>query len=217
MRERGGESLTPLTDLAPPKGGGGGAGADAELSSGGGWNPSYNGRAHYWNTWLEDGEATAMAGVNYERLAVLTMAGGDAQKRAHHAAYLAHYIADPISAKHADAITLDPAPLEKLIEIANRWMTASWIDGPVDEIEEWIASPILTEAVVSFKIAHAHCRRAVRHGSTASIARSTSSEGPSSFSAVGGTRRGSTSPRAASARRSRAICTSSTPGRQWAR
>jgi hypothetical protein len=147
MRERGGESLTPLTDLAPPKGDGGGAGADAEITSGGGWNPSYNGRAHYWNPWLEDGDAPAMAGINYERLATLTLEGGDANKRAHHAAYLAHYVADPVSAKHADVVTLDPVTVEKLIGISKRWMTESWLGGPVDEIEQWIASPILTEAV----------------------------------------------------------------------
>ncbi len=145
MRERGEKSLTSITDLAPGRTPGDTTsrpGADAELTASGGWNPLYNGRAHYWNPWLEYGDAPKLAGVNYERLAVLGATREDVAKRAHHAAYLAHYVSDPISAKHADIVALDDQAMTDLKEIAKRWVAA-----PNDDIEAWIASPIVTEAV----------------------------------------------------------------------
>ena len=145
MRERTPSTRVPEIDLVPPRPAGDTTarpGPDAEIESSGGWNPTYNGRAHYWNPWLEEGDAPRLAGVNYERLATLTHLGGDAGKRAHHAAYLAHYVADPLSAKHADYVSLDNDTVGKLVEISERWLAAKG-----DEIEQWIASPILTEAV----------------------------------------------------------------------
>lgn len=145
MRERVSPKPGPYPELSPgkptpettPK-----PGPDAEIDRSGGWNPTYNGRAHYWNPWTEDGEGPRLAGVNYERLATLVALRGDAGKLAHHAAYLAHYVADPLSAKHADVVSLDAATVTKLVDIAKRWFAAEQ-----DEIEDWIASPIVTEAV----------------------------------------------------------------------
>ncbi len=149
MRERTPSTMTPITELAPPRPEGDDEarpGADAEVDRTGGWNPTYNGRAHYWNPWLEDGDAPRLAGENYERLAILAMNGGDPSKRAHHAAYLAHYVSDPVSAKHADMITLDNKTLDDLTKISKKWMEAK-----NDEIEDWLASPILTEAVTAIE------------------------------------------------------------------
>jgi len=145
MRERVSPQPGPYPELSPgtptpettPK-----PGPDAEIDRSGGWNPTYNGRAHYWNPWTGDGEGPRLAGVNYERLATLTALGGEPAKRAHYAAYLAHYVADPLSAKHADVVSLDPETVTRLVDISTRWLAAK-----VDDIEAWIASPIVTEAV----------------------------------------------------------------------
>src|SRR5689334_2100245 len=51
------------TSLAPsPIPGIGGPSADAERMRDKGFNKLYNGRAHYWNPWFEDGEAPKLAG-----------------------------------------------------------------------------------------------------------------------------------------------------------
>ncbi|MCC6622050.1 MAG: VWA domain-containing protein [Deltaproteobacteria bacterium] len=145
MRERTPSTVMPITELAPPRAEGDTTsrpGADAELDASGGWNPTYNGRAHYWNPWLEDGEAPRLVGENYERLAILTAMNGDPAKRAHFAAYLAHYVSDPVSAKHADVVSLEPATLEGLVAIAHAWM-----EEEDDDIEAWIASRYVTQAV----------------------------------------------------------------------
>ena len=115
-----------------------GPSADAERTAAG-WNAEYDARDHYWNPWLQVGEAPAAAGANFSRLAARLIVGrGDA---AHAAAYLAHYVSDTLSAKHGDALVLDDADLAALTDIGRRWVAAK------ADLDAWLASPILDEGV----------------------------------------------------------------------
>jgi len=163
-----------LTPVAPP--GAGGPGPDAELAfplgnpfapgslasatltaggglpgmegvlAGLGYNPFYNGRAHYFSPWLFDGQAPEQAAANYSRLATALGAGGSGRLLPHYAAYMAHYVSDPTSAKHADAFTLDAATIRKMIKHADDWVAA------YDEnAETWLATAPITEAIATLK------------------------------------------------------------------
>lgn len=129
--------VAPLPDLAPAVSAG--PSADAERAAAPGWSAEYDARDHYWNPWLGVGEAPEAAGANYSRLAArLIVRRGDA---AHAAAYLAHYVADALSAKHTDALVLDGADLATLADVGRRWVAAR------TDLDAWLASPILDEAV----------------------------------------------------------------------
>ena len=107
--------------LGPNVPGVGGASADAERAvNGKGFNKLYNGRAHYYNPWLDNGDAPKVAGANFSRLVHAIVEEGPINDRAHYAAYLAHYLADVTSAKHADAFTLDNATVLALTRIADK-------------------------------------------------------------------------------------------------
>lgn len=121
MRQRGSADHLPA-GLGPTLPGVGGPSADAEGRRGGGYNRLYNGRAHYWNPWLEDGEAPTLAGVNFARLVHAIVEGASPNDRAHYAAYMAHYLADVTSAKHADAFTIDSATVQRLVGLADAWV-----------------------------------------------------------------------------------------------
>ncbi len=140
IRERAGSGLVPEGALAPPVVG---PSADAELAPDATgvlqWNSRYAVRAHYWNPWLDSGDAPTAAGANFSKLAARLIAQrGDA---AHVAAYLAHYVSDALSAKHADAIMLTLADLATLDDIGKRWMAAR------TNLTTWLESPILAEGV----------------------------------------------------------------------
>ncbi|MFO0746212.1 MAG: hypothetical protein U1F43_11135 [Myxococcota bacterium] len=146
MRQRGSPGLAAaLPELAPTESDG--PGADAELAPAGAdgglaWNPLYSARAHYWNPWLESGDAPTAAGANLSRLSAANIR--NSVQRAHYAAYLAHYIADPLSPKHADVVGLTPTEAEQLTGIAKAW-AAAFKDN--DDLDAWLASPLLDRAV----------------------------------------------------------------------
>ncbi|MCA9513442.1 MAG: VWA domain-containing protein, partial [Myxococcales bacterium] len=135
--------------LVPPKRAGvGGPSPDAEVVSmvPVGFNSLYNGRGHYWNPWLQDGAAPEAAGENYSRLVMGLVEGLDANELAHFAAYLAHYVADPVSAKHADAFTLDDATLTELRAQATRFEAAA-----SDDIVAWLGHDSVTKALAALE------------------------------------------------------------------
>lgn len=126
--------------LGPSIPGFGGPSADAErMGKLMGFNKLYNGRAHYWNPWLEDGAAPKLVGHNFARLAFSIAEDGDANTRAHYAAYMAHYLSDVTSAKHADAFTLDNQTVAKLEALAKVWINDN-------TLMRMLASPQLAEA-----------------------------------------------------------------------
>ncbi len=142
IRQRHGTGLVPdLAPLVPSETAG--AGADAELAFDAAGklvlNSRYNVRAHYWNPWLDSGEAPSAAAANYTKLVVRLLLGRAGAE--HHAHYLAHYVADALSAKHADAIMLTPEDVAALDAIGARWFAAR------AGLTSWLASPILDEAV----------------------------------------------------------------------
>jgi hypothetical protein len=112
----------PLTPNIP---GIGGPSPDAEKVNGKGFNQLYNGRAHYYNPWLDDGAAHTMTAANYVRLVSSIVDADTTNVRAHFAAYMAHYLSDVTSAKHADAFTLDTATVGKLTALADTWVKQS--------------------------------------------------------------------------------------------
>lgn len=111
--------------LSPNLPGIGGPSADAEKVNGKGFNQLYNGRAHYYNPWLDDGAAHTMTAANYVRLVYSIVDADSTNVRAHFAAYMAHYLSDVTSAKHADAFTLDTATVGKLAALADVWVKQS--------------------------------------------------------------------------------------------
>ena len=106
----------------------GGQSADAEhmgwdlAGNSKGFNKLYNGRAHYYNPWLDDGDAPKIAGENYARLVHAIVEGEAPNNTAHYAAYLSHYLSDVTSAKHADAFMLDGATVLALSKIADEFV-----------------------------------------------------------------------------------------------
>jgi len=111
--------------LTPTIPGLGGPSPDAERVNGKGWNQLYNGRAHYYSPWLDQGDAPILAGANYARLVYSIVDADDTNTRAHFAAYLAHYLSDVTSAKHADAFILDAATVGQLAKLAAPWRNLS--------------------------------------------------------------------------------------------
>lgn len=133
-----------VTDILCPTPGGdvGGPSPDAELLTDlATVNPDYFGAAHYWNPWLQCGEAPNVAGKYFVALTHKILEGGTDNDKAHFAAYLAHYVGDVSSAKHADVVELTEDDVTKLEVIAKQW---------ADEIgrdwETWIKSPRIKEA-----------------------------------------------------------------------
>ena len=165
-----------LPDLAPVRGPVSGPGPDAELATpagnpfapggpaaaglagaglpaglGGviaslGYNPFYNGRAHYYSPWLDDGQAPTAAATNYSRLVATLEERVAGNLPAHYTAYLAHYLSDPLSAKPADAFTLDPATLTALVACADRFVAAR-----SDNLATWLASAPVTDAIAALE------------------------------------------------------------------
>ncbi|TNF31267.1 MAG: VWA domain-containing protein [Deltaproteobacteria bacterium] len=125
--------------------GGGMPGLEGTLA-GLGYNPFYNGRAHYFSPFLFDGAAPKQAAANYSRLAVALGAGVRGPVLPHYAAYMAHYISDPTSAKHADAFTLDAATVQAMIRHADAWVAAH-----TDDVEDWLATQPITDAVATLR------------------------------------------------------------------
>jgi len=135
------DNRSPSMELGPDIEGIGGPSADAEIVADMGWNAEYNGRAHYWNPYLHAGEAPVTAAANYTRLVRAIVEGADDNTKAHYASYMSHYLADVASAKHADAFTLDPADLERLLPLAKRFM-----DERTDVLVDWMGSGAIDEA-----------------------------------------------------------------------
>ena len=153
MRPTNGPGLvTDAPDLTPILGGAAGAGPDSELAVGGdavaplGYNPFYNGRAHYFSPFLNDGQAPEQAAANYSRLVTTILDGVRGEPLPHYAAYLAHYISDPTSAKHADAFTLDDATMTAMLKHA-----AEWVAAQNDDFQVWVASQPVTDAVATLR------------------------------------------------------------------
>ncbi len=142
-------------DLTPILGGAAGPGPDSELAVGGdataplGYNPLYNGRAHYFSPFLGDGQAPAQAAANYSRLVTTIVDGIRGEPLPHYAAYLAHYISDPTSAKHADAFTLDAATMQAMIKHADDWVAEK--QEKKDDFEVWVKTQPITDAIATLK------------------------------------------------------------------
>lgn len=130
--------------LVPKIPGAGGPSPDAEVAATTplAFNALYNGRAHYWSPWLQDGQAPTAAGANYSRLVQAVVEGQADDRRGHYAAYMGHYVTDPTSAKHGDTFTLDLATLQRLIPIATRFQAAA-----SDDLPAWIAHESVTEGL----------------------------------------------------------------------
>jgi len=131
--------------LAPPKGEGVKPSADAELTAAGRWNPEYVASYHYWNPWLECGEAPTATASCYADLikAIVTDAGEDPKAKA--ASHMSHYLADAICAKHADMVALDEKELKQLSQCATAWF-AEHAANPTIPLNTWLASRHVTEA-----------------------------------------------------------------------
>ncbi|WKZ79144.1 MAG: VWA domain-containing protein [Fimbriimonadaceae bacterium] len=159
-------------DLAPTFRGAGGPSADAELTLGNAWNPEYSGRAHYWNPWLGaggrsaeegSGDAPWAAGEYYARLVQAIETGGSEQDKAHFAAYMAHYVSDVASAKHADAFEVSGGTLKRLRELADTWYAGlgedpdTYINStPVIQAETLLRDEVLR---INPSVANAYWRR----------------------------------------------------------
>lgn len=126
--------------LCPPTSGG--PSPDAELlADHASVNPEYNGSAHYWNPWLQCGQAPNVAGTYYTGLVHRILESATANEKAHMAAYMCHYVADVSSAKHADFIQLTAEDTIKLEKIAEEWAAE-----PKDPVRTWLTSPKIAEA-----------------------------------------------------------------------
>ncbi len=138
--------------LDPPVGLYTGPGADAELSTGGDWNPDYNATFHYWNPWLECGGAPLGAGFHYLALReAIAKAEDDPSeplevRTGKHAHFMAHYISDVASVKHADAIEIPSGTMDKLEGFA----TAFHADSG-DDINAAMNLPQVGQALALFR------------------------------------------------------------------
>ncbi|MBX7135649.1 MAG: VWA domain-containing protein [Fimbriimonadaceae bacterium] len=118
-------------------------GPDAESTRRNRWNPFYRGRAHYWNPWLRVGGAPLEAGAYYADLVDALMTEKDMREKARLACYMAHYIGDVASPKHADAIVIPDPFLDQIEKLAADFMKlesrnmAKWIGSePVQKTKE---------------------------------------------------------------------------------
>ncbi|MFQ6130404.1 MAG: zinc-ribbon domain-containing protein [Armatimonadota bacterium] len=111
--------------LDPPVGAFSGPAADAELTVLEKWSDLYCAQDHYWNPWLNCGGAPLASATNYIALR-RTIATGEPKsfdvplevEKAQYAHYLAHYVSDVASAKHADAIAIPVGALNRLEKLA---------------------------------------------------------------------------------------------------
>jgi len=95
-------------------------GPDADVNRAGEPNPFYNGAAHYWNPWLRSGGAPREAGGLYVNLVdAIHDPSVDMREKARLACYMAHYIGDVSSLKHADAFEIPVG----VMEIFENWAT----------------------------------------------------------------------------------------------
>lgn len=169
MLQRPSSSTTTIPGLATPASEDpnrpyGGPSADAERKGTKftkGWNERYNGRAHYWNPWLNDGLAPEEGAKNYSRLVHSIVEGGGMNERAHFAAYMAHYISDVTSAKHADAFTLDMATVTQLDAIAQKWAKGTDLMDMLADPQLAVAERLLRARVygISAAVAPAYWKR----------------------------------------------------------
>jgi len=126
-------------------------GADAEVTLQGVWNSDYQAIAHYYNPWLNLGIAPAAAGVQYEA-AVARIAQPDPGtpseqdlRKGRSLHYLAHYVADPVTAKHADAILVRDPVLGQLKRQADAFVAI--VAANNDEPKVWVDSQPVTDAL----------------------------------------------------------------------
>ncbi len=142
QRQSGQQSGVPEILCPAPGGEVGGPSPDAELLTDlSSVNPDYSGAAHYWNPWLQCGEAPKVASDYYLALTHRILEGGSDNDKAHFAAYLAHYMGDVSSAKHADVVVFTEDDVLKLEVIAKQWSDEIGRDW-----ETWIKSPRIKEA-----------------------------------------------------------------------
>lgn len=117
-------------------------GPDAEISREGRWNPFYSGRAHYWNPWLRTGGAPDEAGGLFSQLLDALMEKKEVREQARLACYMAHYIGDVASPKHADAFEIPQQQFAAIEQTAGTFQRAAR-----DDVFQLIDSP----AVVSME------------------------------------------------------------------
>lgn len=118
-------------------------GPDAESTRRNRWNPFYNGRAHYWNPWLRIGGAPLEAGGLYVQLVKALMEDTSDRERARLACYMAHYVGDVASPKHADALVIPDALMPRIEQYATEFMKLKdksmkdWINStPVEDTKK---------------------------------------------------------------------------------
>lgn len=145
MWERDGPGVGLAAIYAPAKDKIGGPSADAEITRGGKWNPDYVAAYHYWNPWLECGEAPKATGQCYISLIKAMALAGDENAKAKAVSHLGHYLTDVICPKHADMIALDRTALERLTQLANEWF-AEHEATPTMNLETWLGSERVTRA-----------------------------------------------------------------------
>lgn len=129
--------------LASSAGGVSGPSPDAErLADLSTWNPDYNGAAHYWNPWLQSGDAPRSAAHYFVYLVHAILEGGSAQDKARFAEYMCHYMGDVASAKHADAFMLDSGDVQRLKVLADQFVQLR-----SDDAKAWLSQPQIAQAL----------------------------------------------------------------------
>lgn len=142
-------------------------GPDAESTRRNRWNPFYNGRAHYWNPWLRIGGAPLEAGGLYVQLVKSLMSDSSDRERARLACYMAHYVGDVASPKHADALVIPDALMPRIEQYATEFMKLKdksmkdWINStPVEDTKKLFR--MITNAA-SPGVSDAFWKRVERH------------------------------------------------------
>ncbi len=141
--------------LDPPVGVFSGPAADAELTVLGKWSDLYSAQDHYWNPWLNCGGAPLGSGTNYIALRRAIATGEPKSfdvplevEKAEYAHYLAHYVGDVASAKHADAIAIPVEALSRLEKLAERFPSSGADDlATVFDTPEVVAAANLIRQV----------------------------------------------------------------------